>query len=221
LPELRRHVNFREIDGVVISHLHLDHMLDVLALRFALCYNPVAPRRPVPLWLPPGGLALLHRLAHAIAEPDYAASYFDAFDAREYDPDSSLAIGELVLRFHPTVHFIPCWAMRITNGHDGDLVYTADAGPASGLAPFASGARVVVAEGTERGQPPEPIEARGHLTPAEAGALAHSVGAETLVLTHVWDEDNPFTAIKEAEATFGASVALATPGLRLAWTASD
>src|SRR5215213_12027870 len=39
--ELRRHVDYRSIDGVVLSHGHLDHFLDVLTLRYALAYNPV------------------------------------------------------------------------------------------------------------------------------------------------------------------------------------
>src|SRR5215216_3648310 len=66
-PELRRHVDYRLLDGVVLSHWHLDHFLDILALRYALEYNPVPANRRLPLWLPPGGLELLHRLAQAVA----------------------------------------------------------------------------------------------------------------------------------------------------------
>ena len=47
--ELRRHVDFRAIDGVVLTHSHLDHFLDVLTLRYALAYNPVVAGAPLPL----------------------------------------------------------------------------------------------------------------------------------------------------------------------------
>jgi ribonuclease BN (tRNA processing enzyme) len=40
--------------------------------------------------------------------------------------------------------------VRISNGVDGDLFYTADTGPAANLAAEATGSRVIVAEGTER-----------------------------------------------------------------------
>jgi ribonuclease BN (tRNA processing enzyme) len=95
LPELRRHVDFREIDGIILSHLHLDHWLDVLALRYALAYNPVAPRRPLSIWLPPGGLAFFDRLAVAFNSGYQANAFFSVFSLQEYDPDADLPIGSL------------------------------------------------------------------------------------------------------------------------------
>jgi ribonuclease BN (tRNA processing enzyme) len=59
LQELRKHTDFRALDAVVISHMHVDHVLDLLALRHALAYNPVPAPGPIPVWLPPGGSALL------------------------------------------------------------------------------------------------------------------------------------------------------------------
>ena len=220
-PELRRHVDFRRIDAVMLSHLHLDHFLDVLALRYALAYNPVAPPRPLPLWLPPGGLAFLNRLAAALSDtPDHGA-YFSVFDLHEYDPHTVLTIGELQFRFQPTVHYVPCWAMRVSNGADGDLFYTADTGPAAKLALFAKGAHVMIAEGTDSGGSQEPIEARGHLTPTEAGALAKEAAVRILVLSHLWAEDDPFSALHEASAAFGGPTELAMPGLQVNWARSD
>ena len=223
LPELRKHVDFRVLDAIVLSHLHLDHSLDLLALRYALAYNPVAQPRRLPLWLPPGGVAYFERLAVALTTAADASEFFaSVFELREYDPAAVLDVGELELRFHPTVHYVPCWAIRVSNGVDGDLFYTADTGPSADLAPFARNSYVVVAEGTERGEPAEPFALRGHLTPAEAGALAREIGAGRLVLSHMWAERNAFTAVQEARAAFGGPVSLATPGLRVRWgTAED
>ncbi|HLL49073.1 MAG TPA: MBL fold metallo-hydrolase, partial [Thermomicrobiales bacterium] len=117
LPELRRHVDFRIINAVVLSHLHLDHTLDVLALRYALAYNPVPPPRPLPLWLPPGGLEFLDRLAVALADDSEQSRFFSVFNAREYDPGATLDIEDLQFRFQPTEHFVPCWAARVSNGN--------------------------------------------------------------------------------------------------------
>jgi ribonuclease BN (tRNA processing enzyme) len=218
-PELRRHVDYRLLDGVVLSHGHLDHFLDVLTLRYALAYNPVAADRQLPLWLPPGGLALLHRLAQAIVDDSDTGEFLSVFEINQYEPDRRLTIGELVFRFFPTVHYVPCWAMRISNGVDGDLFYTADTGPAANLGGAATGAHVVVAEGTDRRSATESYESRGHMTPAEAGALARDAAAGVLVLSHLWAEDDPFLAVGQAAQIFDGPVELATPGLRISWEA--
>ena len=215
--ELRRHVDYRLLDGIVVSHSHLDHFLDILALRYTLAYNPVAAQRRLPLWLPPGGPELLHRLAQTVAGHPDSGDFLSVFEVNQYDPDALLTLGALQFQFHPTVHYVPCWAMRISNRVDGDLFYTADTGPAAHLAAAATGSHIILAEGTERETSPEPYESRGHMTPGEAGALALDAGADVLVLTHFWVENDPFLAVREASRVFGAAVQLATPGLRIGW----
>jgi ribonuclease BN (tRNA processing enzyme) len=218
-PELRRHADYRLLDGVVLSHGHVDHFLDVFALRYALAYNPVAAGHRLPLWLPPGGAGLLHRLAHAIVDNADSDEFLSVFEVNQYDPDDPLQIGDLDFRFFRTVHYVPCWAVRVSNGVDGDLFYTADTGPAANLAVAAMGSEIIVAEGTDRGKSDEPYEFRGHMTPSEAGALARDAGAGSLVLSHLWVEDDPFRALREASLAFGGPVQLATPGLNLSWEA--
>jgi ribonuclease BN (tRNA processing enzyme) len=218
-PELRRHVDYRSIDGVVVSHGHLDHILDLLTLRYALAYNPVPATRRLPLWLPPGGVALLDRLAAAITDDRESREFLSVFEVHQYEPDALLTIGELEFRFHPTVHYVPCWAARISNGTDGDLFYTADTGPAANLASAAAGSHVIVAEGTDADGSQEAFASRGHMTPAEAGALAREAGSNVLVLSHLWAEDDPFRALREASKNFGGEIELATPGLCVSWQA--
>jgi ribonuclease BN (tRNA processing enzyme) len=218
-PELRRHIDFRLLDGVVLSHEHLDHFLDILTLRYALAYNPIPAGRPLPLWLPPGGRELLDRLAQAITDDFDTSEFLSVFEVNQYDPDALLTIDDLNIRFFPTVHYVPCWAMRISNGVDGDLFYTADTGPAAMLSSAATGSHIVIAEGTDRGGSREPYASRGHMTPAEAGALGRDAGAGVLVLSHLWFEDDPFQAVSEASQIFGGLVELATPGLRINWQA--
>lgn len=218
LPQLRRHVDFRTLDAVVISHLHVDHVLDVVALRFALAYNPVPPARHLPLWLPPGGLAFLDRVAAAFAATGADAEFFpDVFDAREYDPTAPLVLGAATLRFAPTVHYVPCWAIRIAADNGADLGYTADTGPAADLDGLFRGVRVLIAEGGNPKPPSEPEGNHGHLTAADAAVLATRVGAETLVLTHLWEEAGFETYRQQAAAHFAGRLELARPGLQIAW----
>lgn len=219
LPELRRHADFRTLDAVVVSHVHLDHVLDLLALRFALAYNPRPAPAPIPLWLPPGGRAFLARAADAFASPGETDRFFhDYFGLAEYDPRQSLAVGNLRLSFAPTAHFLPCWAIRVeTATADAVLTYTADTGPGTDLAPFARGSAVLVAEANDLDPAAEPAADRGHLTAVEAGDLARRCGAGTLVLTHLWEENGLPDYLAQAASVFPGRIELARPGLRLDW----
>jgi ribonuclease BN (tRNA processing enzyme) len=217
--ELRKHTDFRRLDGIVITHFHVDHIMDLPALRFALAYNPVPPPARIPLWVPPGGTQVLLRLARALTEEDLAADFFPlVFEVMEYEPQARLRIRSVDVSFAPTVHYVPCWAMRISaSGASGDLVYTADSGPAAELATFASDCAVLVAESTLLVPSDEPYETRGHLTAEEAGALARDARAATLVLTHMWEELDPAASQAVAARTFDGRIELASPGLSLTW----
>jgi ribonuclease BN (tRNA processing enzyme) len=107
--------------------------------------------------------------------------------------------------------------MRVGDPKGSDLGYTGDAGPTPGLAAFFSGVRVLVAEATLLKPGVIPAHARGSLTAGEAGELATSVGAETLLLTHMWEELGFAAYREEAARVFSGRIELAKPGLTLSW----
>lgn len=222
LAELRKHADFRSLDGIVLSHLHVDHMLDLVALRFSLAYNPVKPTRRVPLWLPPGGIEFFGKLGAILAPGDESEAFFnETFEIGEYNPDSQLRLADLVLTFAPTVHFVPCWAFRIRpTGTSAGLLYTADTGPAADLTDLAAGAHVVLAEATtpEHQRDAMPHDARGHLTAREAASLAQKAGAAILVLTHMFEEHDPPSLIDDARSLFDGEIVLAVPGASISWS---
>jgi ribonuclease BN (tRNA processing enzyme) len=81
--------------GVVIGHMHADHYLDIVGLRYLYPWGTAAPD-PLPIHLPPGGRDRLDALSRAVSERD---GFFDAaFVAREYDPDEPLMVGPLTIR---------------------------------------------------------------------------------------------------------------------------
>jgi ribonuclease BN (tRNA processing enzyme) len=219
LLELRKHADFRSLDGIVLSHLHTDHVLDIFALRFALAYNPVRPKRKTRLWLPPGGLRFFARAAELFSTDEDPTTYFsNHFDMEEFDADGQLLIGEFTVTFRPTVHYIPCWAMRIhPEGASGDLGYTADTGPSARLETFFSGSRVVVAEAAMLEPEIEDRSQSGHMTARESAQLAHDSGAETLVLVHMFEERDPERFGAAAQAAFGGNVIIGRPGTVVGW----
>jgi ribonuclease BN (tRNA processing enzyme) len=217
LPELRRHTDFRTLSAIVISHMHVDHVLDLLALRHALAYNPVKPPAPVPIWLPPGGAVQLAQATAPFDACDEPGRFAATVRVAEYEPARTLRIGDVTISFSLTRHDTPAWAMRVHDPEGRDLGYTGDTGPTPGLAAFFAGVHVLVAEATllEPGSGSE--DARGSLTAAEAAALAEAAGAATLVLTHMWEELG-FAAYREqAASVFAGCIELAAPGLTVSW----
>jgi ribonuclease BN (tRNA processing enzyme) len=211
LPNLRRHVDYRAITAVVLSHLHADHILDLVPYHDGLRYGPDARAgHRTPLWAPPGGLALLRALGIALGhEQDH---FEQTFAIEEYDPALPLTIGDLRLTFTPTQHYVACWGIRCTAG-GATLAYSADTGPTPAVVELARDADLFLCEATllER---ETPEEAPGHLTAAEAGSLARQAGARRLLLTHLWPELGLEALLAAGRAAFGGPTTLAREGDR-------
>lgn len=216
LMELRKHVDYAKVDAVLLSHLHADHMLDLVPYRYGLVYGPVRPAQPIPLWIPPGGRATLDALGAAIggySEP--GMSFWDgAFDIQEYEPSKELHLGHLQIQFAITQHFAECYAMRITAG-ERVFAFSADTGAVEPLIELTRAAHLLLAEATEHEAPSQPLPERGHVSPEEAGRLAHLAGVGHLVLTHLWSERPDADALSAAARTYKGPIHIAKPGLRL------
>ena len=217
LPELRRYADFRTLDAVVVSHMHVDHVLDLLALRHALAYNPVAPPGPVAVWLPPGGSDLLAQATAPFDACDDPGRFARTVRVAEYDPATALRIGDVTITFAAAAHDIPAWAMRVRSPGASDLGYTGDTGPTAALTEFFAGVEVLVSEATLLEPGKTPRAERGSLTAAEAGQLAAAAEARTLILTHMWEEFDFAVYREQAAAAFPGRIELASPGLTVAW----
>ena len=115
----------RRLAGVVIGHMHADHFLSLVGLRYLFPWAGGASRLPV--HLPPGGWSRLDDLAAAISE---RAGFFDAaYAIDEYDPDAALTVGPFTIRFAPGRHYVPAWAVSVQAPDGARLVYTGDTGP--------------------------------------------------------------------------------------------
>lgn len=209
LANLRQTLEYTQLAAVVVSHMHADHFLDVIPLRYGLKYGPPRGEARMPLYLPPGGDATLRRFVSAFA-PEGPHDFLDeVFDVREYEPNVALTIGDLTLRFRKARHYIDTFSIRAECG-DATFVYSADTAPCDALVEHAAGAGLFLCEAT-LGTCSEPLP-RGHCTPAEAGEMARRAGVERLMLTHYGAESRVDRLEAAAAATFGAPVAVADDG---------
>jgi len=204
--KLRRHGDYERIDAVVLSHLHADHMLDLVPFAYALSYGPQLRSGPPELHAPPGARDALRRLCGSWGSETLIER---AFELREYDPPAPLALlGEAGVRFALVPHYVPSYALELAAG-GRRLVFSADCGPNDALVELARDAHLLLVEATLE-QPDR--EDHAHMTAAEAGAIGARAGAQRLLLTHYSDMLDPAEMRAQAEATFGAAVELAVEG---------
>ena len=105
-----------ELDAVVISHMHTDHCLDLITLRYSYPWIDVAKKRLLVI-VPPGSMAQISELA-------LGAGYVNFFDKSfifdEHDGKRPIEIGDL--RFEPdeTQHYVRTWGFRVQARGQGE-----------------------------------------------------------------------------------------------------
>ena len=168
------------LSGIIVGHMHADHYLDLVGLRYLYPWGEPTPTR-LPVHLPPGGTARMHALAAAISERD---GFFDAaYDLEEYDDRIPLQIGPLTIRFHQGLHYVPAWGVAVEAPDGARLVYTGDTGPSESMIEFARGADLLLVEAALR-QSSHDDPRRGHLAAAEAIDLATAAQARSALIVH-------------------------------------
>jgi ribonuclease BN (tRNA processing enzyme) len=204
--KLRRHADYERIDAVLVSHLHADHMLDLVPFAYALTYGPRLRTDRPQLHAPPGAQLALRRLCGAWNSETLIE---DTFELREYDPSRGLELDGVRVRFQAVPHYVPTYALELRGGEGRRLIFGADCGPNDELVDFADGAALLLIEATLLEDSDEPS---GHLTAAQAGVIGRRAGVGRLVLTHFSDQLDPTQIRERAEAAFGRTVDLAGEG---------
>ncbi len=201
-----------DVDAVLITHLHPDHLLDLIPYAHALAYwyapTGVRPR----LLAPPGAREVFARLGEILS---FGSLLEEAFLVEEYDPATELAVGPFAARFAEVPHFIPAWACDLAT-RERRFTFGADCAPNEAIIELARDTDLLMLESTEGPEPEHhpPGSVRGHMSAREAGELAHRAGARRLVLTHYSDQLDAAVLRMEAEVGFGGRVDLAVEGAR-------
>jgi ribonuclease BN (tRNA processing enzyme) len=176
---LGRHLDYNRLDAIVLTHLHDDHQADVYALRQAVAIDlRLGLRRGLlPVWSLDQPVEQWQRLQMPTA-----------LETHRYAPGDAFPVGELAFATAPTIHTLPCAALRVTAG-GRSFVFSADTAPSPAVTELAAGADLFLCEATYRrpGDGPPNI----HLAAGQAGAMAAAAGAKRLLLTHFHPRQDP------------------------------
>ena len=191
------------ITAVVISHMHGDHHVDLIALRNLLYYSYGEPRS-VGLHVPD---ELRRRYDVFLGE----AGFLDNLVGPEL-VEGSREIGPFIVQAHPVTHSLHSYAFRVTTVAEPrgpGLVYSGDCGRAEDLLPLIGEGDTVLCEAFWSTL--EPVPSANHLSAVQAADVALRGGAAHLILTHILDAHDPAAALRAASEVFSGPVQLAEP----------
>ena len=174
-----------EVDAVILSHLHWDHMADLMVLRYALdargitlpLYSPVVP-----------------------STESCLLDYKGVYKRHKIEDGLEVTIGDMSVSFHQVQHPVPAFGVRVASG-GRVFAYSSDTGPTPALHTLARGAHLFLCESNLL----ETQEAPGHLKASQAARAARDSGAVNLLLTHVAPGVDPPVLENEARTIHKAS----------------
>lgn len=207
LSNLQRHFELEDLTGVLITHMHSDHFLDLIPLRYALTYGGIHRPEPVPLYLPPGGTDIWDRLTAVLDESN--GKFSSCFSITEYPVQEEFDVGLLKVRATLLRHYVSNYGVEVRG--EGSLAYTGDTGPCPQLQDLSRESDLFLCEATwlESEIPPEE---RGHLTVVEAGTVASHAETPRLMLTHMMPGIKSQDAVDGAGSTFEGEILVAEEG---------
>ncbi|WP_225836345.1 MBL fold metallo-hydrolase [Streptomyces sp. NK08204] len=174
---LQRHTDPARLTAIWISHLHADHTADLLCAAYAFAYGAMTPAAPVPLYAPQD---CARRLAGFFGRAD-VDFLKNVFDFRPLYDGHDVRHWNLRLTTRAVAHGTEAYGLR-AECQGSVLAYSGDSGPCPALTELAIGADLFLCEAD--------IDAHHggeqvHLTPEDAGRVAHEARVRELLVTHV------------------------------------
>jgi ribonuclease Z len=190
-------VSSLEIGSVILTHLHLDHVSDLLPLAKA---RWLLGERKMAVYGPEGTEGWVDRVRALYP-------YLEELDVSvtTVRPGDEFALSGFEIRAGEAVHSLPALGYRIES-ETKTIVYSGDTEPAPSMRGLAEGSDLLIHECSF----PEPYVVTNHSTPRRLGLAFSGAGVKRIVLTHLY----PQTIGHEAEMVRDVLLAIG-PGVEV------
>lgn len=195
---LQRFIDPVDLSGIMITHEHADHWLDLEGFVTAARWTLPFERAPIPVLAAPG------------IAPRLNQDFDKVLDWRQVGDGAEAGIGSLRFRFSRTDHPPVTLAVRI-EGPSEVLGYSADSGPGWSLERLGPDLDLALCEATYTQE--HETEQAIHMSGRQAGWSAKKARARRLVVTHRWPTVAAHAVLSEATDAFGGRVDTAQVGV--------
>ena len=209
----RAGIDYADIDMILYTHLHPDHVGEFVPFIFAAKYAPNYMRtRPVLVLAGEGFNNFCSGLQTAFGEwvdPDSGR-----IDINEISVSmrTAMQFPPLTIMTSPVKHTAGSIAYRVEDSTGRSVVFSGDTDYCHELVELASGADMLVIECAA----PENAKVPGHLIPSEAGRIAALANVKKVVLTHFYPECDCHDLITPCRKEYEGPIILAEDMMHLA-----
>lgn len=183
---LLEHIDYAEIDGVMLTHRHPDHVTDLFQAYHARLFGPRGDLPVIPLWAPIETIDVVRSFAPEIER---------AFELRDVRAGGALEWNGTSFRFTEMAH--PPETVGVRVEREGAVVaYSADTGRDAEFSALAQDADVFICEATYQDSDEE---WEGHLRASSAAEIAAECSVGKLLLTHLPPERDLELSVAEAK----------------------
>jgi ribonuclease BN (tRNA processing enzyme) len=200
-------VTIRDVDLMLYTHTHPDHVADLVPFLFACKYDGEPRRRDLKIIGGKGFSAYFEKLEDLYG--DWIRS--DRFTTHLTESaDGRHDFEGFHIRTKPMAHRPESIAFRVETDEGTSVVLSGDTDYNANLVELAAGADLLVLESAF----PDEKKVAGHLCPSLAGRIASESRCKKLVLTHLYPVCDDYDIKGQCAATYSGSLEIARDLMR-------
>ena len=183
LRQLKKtNTSLNQIDTIIYSHFHIDHISDMLPFIFSSKYNHEEPRMTDLKIMGPIGLEKLYNdliLAHGsqIIPNRFKINWIETDEGK-------FKFNDYQINTCKVMHTDNSIAIKLTDPNGKTAVYSGDTDFCPEIIELSKNCDLLILECSF----PDNLKVKGHLTPSEAGRIASEASAKKLLLTHFYPQ---------------------------------
>ena len=204
----KNNISVADITDIFITHTHVDHCGDLPALLFGMKYGIAATRNDLNLHGPQGFTDFVGKLLDAFGDQIRPTDW--ALLPRDH-ATAEFMIDSVKVNTMPVEHPIAAIGYRFDNGNGKTLAYSGDTAPCSNIIKLSMNCEALLMECSR----PDESPIAGHATTSEAAAVAKKAAVKTLILTHIYPENDTTDLEQRAARFFDGIVIAARDGMRI------
>lgn len=191
LANMQKYCRIEELNAIILSHLHNDHISDMSVLKYAVSVSRIRT----------GEQALKNIEVYCPGSPQRELELIDknAFNMNIVGDGLGIIIKDLEVSFAKMNHPYESYAMKFRHNNK-TLVYSGDTSHTEKLIKFSKSANLLIGDSAflERHRTDNLV----HMTAKENAIVASRAYVDKLLLTHFWPYDNVSEYIAEAKKEF-------------------